>query len=303
MSEVNTFVDDHISIHYPTDFLLDVQSRYSYSLSKGNLLFAVDIMSRDNWELTKLSLLTPIPAMPVEHDPQAPTHETKKISCRFGDFQGESCWWKLIGPEGNLLMNGADLFLDDGTRTIHVTIRDDNPIDENEVEGLISNISFPGLPNYDNATTLRQTEPTFESEYRVELNYLVSFGSGKAECFNCTYVGEHLSPVQRSAMNELMAIDLDLSIVVLSRVFDYYIRVEYPVLESFLPEEILPIVSSEKDLIPHINLCGIHIHSPRGNGEVPIGLTYDCSWTDNDIGIRVVGTRIEEVGTGHSALE
>lgn len=306
MSSTNTFVDEYISIYYSEEFQLHVQSGRSYSLSRGNQLLSLMLLTRDMWEWQMKCQFTSANASPVPDSPQAPTEKNRIVPCTFGVFHGQGLWWELISPKGKLLMNGAFFFLEDGSHTVCVRVDDKAPFSEDVVKEFLSNVAFPGQPVYEAAAHTPQAAPHFRSPYAIELSYFVTFGAkgiGQPGKYNITYTGDKLTDEQRRAIDQFVDEELALSQLVLKHVYAYYKEEEFPALKGFVPDELLPQISCSEDMRSFISLEGIHLHAPRAEGDVPIGLSFDCSWSDNGVGVRVVGCTVEDVGTAYVAIE
>ena len=306
MASLNTFVDEHISIAYSVEYQLHVQPGYSYTLSRGNQLLHVDLLSREDWEWRKKSAFTPVVPMPGHESSEAPSEKRRVEESKFGEWHGKSLWWELVSQEGKLLINKAFFFLEDESRTIHVRMDDNTLLSRDVIATFLSNISFPGQATYEATAASQQAEPAFHSPYAVSLAHFANFGAtsdNESRKYNINFTGESFSDEQRVAVDRFVDEESALSNAVLTAIHAYYVSEELPVLKGVIPPEFLPEITSPEDMVQQISLTGLHVHTPRMNGDIPIGLSFDASWTENDVGVRVVGSTIEAVGTAYTALE
>ena len=308
MHKNNIYVDEHLAIEYSIEYEFLPQPGFGYTLSRGNKLICVYTWSREDWDWHKQSRFTVVPQPGPKH-PEAPTTDRVIEPFAYNMMSGEALWWKMISPNGKLLMAGANVFVRDGAQWLELRFDDNIEISVDVVQSVLESISFPGQPKYSAAIEMQQSATEFDSPYAIELKHFSTLGVGdlaSPKKINFRYSGEQLSEAQRGALDQFLLDESTLFEDAIEQIYEQYTEVELPALEEIrkmMPEVMLPNVSQSEDLLPHLVLSGIQVHLPRSNGDVPIGLSLDPSWTDNGIGVLVVGEEIEAVGEAYVAFE
>ena len=132
-----------------------------------------------------------------------------------------------------------------------------------------------------------------------------SRGKGCAK-FDVEYRGPSISDKQRQAVERLIADEEQLYAQARTAVFQYYTEHIYPLLSTSIGamDELWPACRTIEEVMRLVKLGGLIVHEPRADGAVPIGLRFECSWDEEHaMGLRVVGSTIEAVGTDHVALD
>jgi hypothetical protein len=301
----HTYTDEFIGIEYSGEYQLHVQKGDSYSLLRGNRLLAISLFPREDWGHLKNSLFAAIP-QPMPDNQNAPERITHRDSYTFGSLVGEGEWSKLVSQKGKLLINDAHLLLDDGNHTIYVRVNDQAEFENHLIDSFLAGISFPGQPAYEELVGKAEELLDYSSPFAVELKSFSALGPDRnlnPKKYNFQFTGDELTSHQRAALTRFCDQEDNMLSAVLNRVYQYYTREEYPILSRILLTSMLPKIDAPEDISHCIALLSIHLHESRPNQSVPIGLTFSASWTENDVGVRIVDDEVEAVGTAYTALE
>lgn len=300
-----TYVDEYFGIEYSSEYQIHIQKGFCYEFMSGNRLLAIHLHTREDWERLKVSCFSVVP-QPQSDNKNAPKRTVSEGLYSFGIFAGVSRSWKTTSPKGKLLMQDTHIFLDDGNHTISVRMNDRTEFDNQPIDSLLKGICFPCQALYEELVAKTEHSSECTSPFAVELRHFSQLGSdggSGSKAYNFSFSGNELSDAQRAALTQFCDHEEDLFIAILERVHQYYTKQEFPVLNRMLPASMLPKIDTPKDVSSYISLSTIHIHESRSKQCVPIGLTFSASWTENDVGVRVVDNEIEAVGTAYVALE
>lgn len=80
-------------------------------------------------------------------------------------------------------------------------------------------------------------------------------------------------------------------------ILKYYIQKRHELGYDVEVNESYPLITSTDQLLNYISLSGITIPFPDINEGRDIGITFDCTWdNENGLGLRVVNEQVLKVG-------
>lgn len=114
---------------------------------------------------------------------------------------------------------------------------------------------------------------------------------------------------QQKAIESLMNQEQEIHSTVRKAIYDEYQKV-YPIynpiykniMDSANLSKILPHIQKGDELDSIIVVANIYVHESAGNEPVSIGFEFFTPWDEeHDMGVRIQGTEVLEVGTAHVA--
>ena len=90
---------------------------------------------------------------------------------------------------------------------------------------------------------------------------------------------------------------------ILNKILEYYKETRYELGYEDEENEMYPQIDTIEEILEHIELNAIVIKSAFDEGERLVGLTFGCTWNEEDgVGISLINEKIDEVGYGEVAL-
>ncbi|OPH57692.1 DUF2004 domain-containing protein [Paenibacillus ferrarius] len=84
---------------------------------------------------------------------------------------------------------------------------------------------------------------------------------------------------------------------IVQSILDYYIQRRHELGYDVGHNEDYPLIDTAEQLLKHINLDGIIIKSAVLSEYIDVGLTFSCSWDDeNGLGVKLLRGQVVEVG-------
>lgn len=309
---MNLHFDDSIAFSYPDEFLLEpYPPAHQYCLFHGRMSIFItlihdDLTWRFRWQ--DAGRIVDMPDHQIVKDGIGIPGGKMWVEDFSGHgFQGRVKRTLFYDVNGRFSDKFVLMVLSKGDERIEVRAADNTDFPEDVLEQILKSMSFPGERGYEESREQYRKHPPKPHPNAVKLAQFSKLGGTETQPkdrFRVAYEGDEIAPAQSAALRDFLDHEEAVFEIATRAVFRYYSEAVYPVLEDVLEAAWLPPkAKTAEDVVPLIQLASMLVHEPREDGSVPIGLSLYCDWDpEHGLGVRVVGCRVEAVGTDYVAL-
>jgi hypothetical protein len=308
---MNVYVDNLITFEYSEDYLLEVGKQnkscifQTYALTKGNTTIIILLLDKRTWNSleNQRNCSINMPDLFKDDSPLAPRFSRDVTDYNANGFVGKAYWLMTHSKQNKLLYKGLSLFVTRKSNRLNLDIGDKKEFTIDVTDSLLRTLFFAGEEGYFQRASQGSRSALSPSPYHIQLSCFAkqdAAGTSKTQ-FNVRYDGVEITEEQTLALKLLVENEKLIFQSVVNEVFEYYTKTIYPLLQEAglcteEHEENFPTLDEPSEIVPYIELVSVQLYEPRDNGDVPIGLMFECSWDEeHGVGVRLNSTSVEKV--------